>query len=54
MSSGPVGAVIGFLIGFYVDYISNGEYEMAIYINPGDIVTKNLNFVFQYINLQNF
>ncbi len=27
MSSGGVGAVIGFLIGFYVDYISNGESE---------------------------
>lgn len=29
MSSGGVGAVIGFLIGFYVDYISNGESEKA-------------------------
>jgi len=38
----------------YNNYISKGEYEMAIYINPGDIVTKNLNFVFQYINLQEF
>jgi DnaJ like chaperone protein len=29
MSSGGVGAVIGFLIGFYVDYISSGESEKA-------------------------
>ncbi|MCX8482990.1 MAG: molecular chaperone DjiA, partial [Crocinitomicaceae bacterium] len=43
MSSGGVGAVVGFLIGFYVDYVSNGESE-SIPRNQSNQYSRNQSY----------